>query len=146
MKTCKTCGQAKSLNEYYFARKYPLAECKECWKERVRSRRLTDPSVREYDRRRAKEPKRRAQATKVTREWRKRNPLAYQAHIAVGNALRDGRMEKQPCQLCATTEHVHAHHKDYSKPLEVTWLCARCHHRMHALFPELEGAHKRKAA
>lgn len=74
------------------------------------------------------------------------NPTAYRAHTAVGNALRDGKLERMPCEVCGTGDKVHAHHKDYAKPLEVVWLCARCHHRLHALFPELEGVNKVFAA
>jgi ribosomal protein S27AE len=70
-----------------------------------------------------------------------KNPAAYRAQNAVNNAVRDGKLKKEPCAICAASK-VHAHHKDYSKPLEVVWLCARCHHRLHAIFPELEGKKK----
>jgi hypothetical protein len=45
-------------------------------------------------------------------------------------AIRRGHLERQPCEVCGTTEDIHAHHDDYSKPLEVRWLC-RTHHIEH---------------
>jgi hypothetical protein len=38
-----------------------------------------------------------------------------------------GRLVKQPCAVCGSTEKVEKHHKDYLKPLDVVWLC-RAHH------------------
>jgi hypothetical protein len=55
----------------------------------------------------------------------------------VNNAIRDGKIIKGPCAICGATKNVHGHHKDYTQPLKVVWLCAKCHHRMHAVFPEL---------
>ena len=37
---------------------------------------------------------------------------------------------KDTCKVCGTNENVEAHHEDYSKPLEIIWLC-RNHHREH---------------
>jgi ribosomal protein S27AE len=48
------------------------------------------------------------------------------ARDAVGRALRSGKLEKMPCTRCGSLT-VEAHHHDYSKPLEVVWMCRRCH-------------------
>lgn len=40
--------------------------------------------------------------------------------------LRRGKIKKQPCEVCGS-DNSQAHHEDYSKPLEVKWLC-RIHH------------------
>lgn len=45
-------------------------------------------------------------------------------------AVKRGKLEKLPCQVCGALE-VEAHHHDYSKPLEVTWLCSRHHKELH---------------
>jgi hypothetical protein len=40
--------------------------------------------------------------------------------------LRKGHIARAPCQVCGDPE-TEAHHDDYSKPLEVIWLC-KTHH------------------
>ena len=47
------------------------------------------------------------------------------------NEVRRGRIRRQPCVQCGTP-NAHAHHEDYSKPLEVIWLCRKCHNLVHA--------------
>lgn len=73
--------------------------------------------------------------------WRKRNPEKYKAHVAVRDALKTGKLVKEPCEHA--NEHckgrVHAHHDDYSKPLEVHWLCAFHHRAEHAPKTERPG-------
>ena len=141
---CRVCGAGKPSTEFYARqlRKDGLVgECRECTKARVRLRARTDPKVREYDRIRAKTPERKAQSRQFTVQWRSRNDAAHKAHTAVSNAIRDGRLHKEACLFCEGQE-VHAHHRDYAKPLEVIWLCPKCHHRLHANFPETEGANR----
>lgn len=135
---CSTCNTEKDSSCFYKSRQ---RVCKECVCREVRARAKTNPAVQEYDRARAKTPVRKLHIRKVTMRWREENPLAYRAQTAVSNAVRDRRLFKEPCALCGD-ETVHAHHKDYSKPLEVIWLCPKCHHRLHAVFPELEGKRK----
>ena len=63
--------------------------------------------------------------------WRQKHPTRYAAHLAVAVALRDGRLERQPCEVCGSTENVDAHHPRYDRPLDVQWLCRTHHVRLH---------------
>lgn len=38
-----------------------------------------------------------------------------------------GDVKKPTSCACGSTERIEGHHEDYSKPLEVTWMCRRCH-------------------
>lgn len=69
--------------------------------------------------------------------------LQSEAHAAVALALNDGLMVRKPCEECGHEPSVNqrgkrwvwtvmAHHDDYEKPLDVRWLCKKCHHRYHA--------------
>lgn len=144
---CRVCDEIKPCEDFYprQVRKCgTVGECKDCTRARVKRRAQTNPMVQEYDRQRAKTPKRAALRAKIGKRWREENAVAYAAQTAVGNAIRDGRLKRDPCLFCGAGE-VHAHHRDYTKPLEVIWLCPKCHHRLHANFPEAEGLHKQAA-
>lgn len=58
-------------------------------------------------------------------EQRRARRKVMQAVIA-GNLRRPSR-----CPSCRRRGRVEAHHEDYSAPLEVIWLCRRCHCRLH---------------
>lgn len=47
----------------------------------------------------------------------------------VGIAIKKGELVRQPCEVCGAAK-TDAHHDDYSKPLDVRWLC-RLHHFQH---------------
>jgi hypothetical protein len=55
------------------------------------------------------------------------------ARQLVGVAERDGVIVRpDTCELCAqVTPYTAAHHEDYSRPLDVLWLCGACHQRAH---------------
>lgn len=53
--------------------------------------------------------------------------LKKKANAEVNYELKAGRLIKQPCEDCGRTDYVEAHHKDYSKPLEINWLCIDHH-------------------
>lgn len=66
-------------------------------------------------------------------EWKRQNPEKVAAHRMVASALKGGRL-KNPgkCSICGKiTEYLDAHHDDYSKPLDIVWLCISCHRRKH---------------
>lgn len=141
MKKCFKCNKFLPLNKFY---KHPktldgyLNKCIECvkayakllykknklngsWikKERIRNR------ERYYRLNYKTKHKRNSIANN---KWRKNNPLAYKAHIIVNNAIRDGKLTKpSSCENCNKKTKVEAHHKDYSKPLNIRWLCIKCH-------------------
>lgn len=136
MKKCFKCGETKPRKMFY---RHPamkdgrLGKCIECTKRDVRLHREQNESVREYDRRRyAENPERRRKIRENSDRWDIKNKNGYIARYTVHNAVRDGRMKRMPCQKCGATDRINAHHEDYSKPLDVIWLCSRCHHRYHA--------------
>ena len=60
------------------------------------------------------------------------------AQNMVEKAVEKGVLIPRPCEVCG--EHgvmrdgrrkVQAHHDDYNKPLDVRWLCQKCHHKWH---------------
>jgi ribosomal protein S27AE len=110
-----------------------LNMCKDCVRRRVaRHRGQHLERIRAYDRDRPNKAVRLANATVRNRESRIREPQKYQAKNAVNNAVRDGKLTRPAaCEQCGSTFALHGHHDDYSKPLEVRWLCAACHHQYH---------------
>lgn len=70
-----------------------------------------------------------------TRAYRSRHPEKRKAHQAVQTALRNGTIRPAPCRVCGA-DKAHAHHDDYSKPLDVMWLCHQHHMERHAMLSE----------
>ena len=52
------------------------------------------------------------------------------AKEAVNYAKRTGLLKAKPCEVCGE-DTAQAHHRDYSKPLEVQWLCTIHHGEAH---------------
>lgn len=131
MKKCFKCGAEKERSEFYRHKQMAdglLGKCKECAKKDVRKQRVDNGEyVRAYDR---------ARGNRLTdeyiRQYSKKNPRKIAAIAAVSRAKRKGVLIKQPCEVCGTTQNIHAHHDDYAKPLDVRWLCAMHHRRWHA--------------
>lgn len=159
-KRCFKCQEVKPLTAFYV---HPamgdgrLNKCKECAKKDVRKNYLENIEFyKEQERNRAMLPHRVAQraeyqATEAGKaavragklRYMMRNPVKRKAHIAVSNAIRDGVLERQPCEICQESK-AQAHHDDYSKPLDVRWLCTKHHAEWHRnntpLCPEQEKA------
>ena len=55
------------------------------------------------------------------------------AHSAFSRAIREGRLVRpSACSGCGGEKRVEGHHPDYSRPLDVEWLCRQCHAARHA--------------
>jgi hypothetical protein len=65
-----------------------------------------------------------------------RHPQKAKARNLVTVMVYQGRLEKpRICQDCDQEfeKHLlHGHHEDYSKPLDVDWLCRPCHRKRHS--------------
>lgn len=70
------------------------------------------------------------------------------ARRAVRAAILSGKLVRpSTCSKCGTVPEapkgtaraIHAHHTDYSRPLDVEWICAKCH-RAETPLPEKMGA------
>lgn len=165
-KFCTSCFVKCDLKDGFY--KHPqmadgyLNKCKKCVKSRVNKHRDKNiTKARAYDRERYHNDPERKKATRETfarwakenpegptiasREWRKRNPEKYRAQNTVNNAIRNGKFERKGCVVCG--EKAHAHHEDYSKPLEVVWLCPKHHSDYHMKNRNTieKSPHKKKA-
>jgi len=130
LKTCFKCQQTKAITEFYVHPQMGdgrLNKCKECAKRDVsKNYQANVEHYTSYERERSRRPERKAAVSM----YRKRRPsIKRAATIATGNAIRDGKLIPKPCEKCGESK-AEAHHDDYSKPLEVRWLC-RKHHLEH---------------
>jgi hypothetical protein len=159
--TCKKCLAELEPSEFYRHRRMAsgyLSFCKTCVIARVHDHRVANlEKVREYDRERGLRPDRKELARRNSsknnvrrniRAMRAKYPDRYAARMALGNAVRDGRVLKpDACERCTRTGFVlHGHHEDYSKPLDVNWLCVDCHGARHREINEERRASQRIAA
>lgn len=149
MKVCKSCKVEKPLIDYYVHKETKdgyLNNCKECVKLRVHKHRLNNiDTVNAYDKKRSMLPHRvkarkeylKTEQGQVARKkallnYKNNYPLKYAAHMVTRNAIRDGKLIKQTnCSKCNSDYKIEAHHDDYTKPLEVRWLCELCHKEWH---------------
>ena len=130
MKNCATCHQPKNLAEFDRrggSRIDYQASCKVCERTREHQRRAEHPErylakgQRYYAKHQAEIAARRSAAYAA-------HPERWRARRQVSKALVSGALTKEPCQVCGAIK-TEGHHPDYSKALEVIWLC-RHHHRL----------------
>jgi hypothetical protein len=148
MKTCRECGINKPMNEYYKHKAMAdghLNKCKSCVRSRVGNHMKENADYyKKYDKQRANLPHRvearkayakteqgKIAIKRAREKYAAIYPLRRAAHIITGNAIRDGVLKKQPCLVCG--DNSEAHHPDYSRPLDVVWLCANHHREAHKI-------------
>ena len=146
---CVCCQTEKDENEFYKGNK---SHCKTCIKERARLNRKSKLEYyREYDRNRPNKRERAKKVSEYKNRLRKENPEKFDsvfhkarknyrknhhdkclAHEKLQYALDTGKVIRpNKCSMCGVECIPQGHHYDYSKPLDVIWLCAKCHSRIH---------------
>ena len=137
MKICNKCKEEFSYDSFYRDRHRKdgfSTRCKDC--DRLKGRMVRERNTeafKEKDRRYYKNN--RAKIILKRKEYYKKNALKVSAGNKVKTAVYNGTIKRQRCEVCGS-QHVHAHHDDYLKPLDVRWLCPKHHARHHA---ELSG-------
>ncbi len=156
-KTCSTCKEIKSIACFY---KQPkglygrTGSCKEC-----RKKTSNNWAEKNKDRKNLLERERKRDRKQYCEKWRKENPNYFKEYYKQNREIRlecnrrfwennperyeswkiyqrarSNRILINPgqCQMCGTKEmKIQAHHFDYSKPLEVCWVCIECHKDVH---------------
>lgn len=164
-KTCTKCRIEKPISEFHLrseAGRPPSSRrstCKKCDLERtkpyLRGFVRKSPRVRRKPVGQAREEylkRKRERGSRYYREhrdailakgkqYRAANPVANAAHMQVTNALNRGDLVRPShCDHCGDgASKIQAHHDDYSKPLDVAWLCVTCHNTItrHGVLPSL---------
>ena len=116
IKTCTKCGVQKCLDEFPFdkrGRGYVRNQCRKCSAAASQAWDRNNP-----ERYRARQNR-----------HKRRTPLdAKYARMAVQVAIYWGWMRRpEYCSQCSSTTGIQAHHVDYTKPLDIVWLCTTCH-------------------
>lgn len=128
---CRGCGLLMAVSAYMV--KHGKYRCGKCL-----SRAATDWARRNRSKKRAANnayhSRISAKRAGRTAAYRQNHPDRKAAHQAVQTAIRNGTMVRQPCACGAG--RAHAHHDDYSRPLDVVWLCHRHHMERHAMLAE----------
>lgn len=118
---CKNCSEEKPDWEFRYssgAKQQNRTCCRACYAKIWKERRQT-PSYKKF-----------------VREYSRKRYLKFRdKHIArskVARAVKNGIIIKpDTCENCGDKEPLQGHHEDYTKPLEVRWLCRICHLDLH---------------
>ncbi len=92
--------------------------CRDCNNERIKAYQKTPAGKIAFNR--------------LQENMRIKYPEKIKARQLVRNAIVSGGIVKpNGCEICENNHRLAAHHSDYSKPLQVTWLCGTCHTNIH---------------
>jgi hypothetical protein len=134
MKTCTKCGITQDISCFckHKSRKDGLNDrCRKCSNEiKKHYYQANRKKIKEYDHAIAKTERRKKFMSDKQRRMKKKYPQKYKARQSVYHALKSGKLTRQPCEVCGNPK-VEAHHDDYSKPLDVRWLCHKHHREVH---------------
>jgi hypothetical protein len=146
LRRCTRCGAEKPLTSFYRKPDRPngySSHCKSCINA-YEKQRVQDPEVRARKRadhrasyRRNRECVRQRRPpydpdAAAERYARRRGTPEQRARSLISGEVQSGRIVKpHACQDCEARGPVQAHHEDYSRPLDVMWLCTQCHGKRH---------------
>lgn len=117
MYSCYLCKEHKTKEEFCKdkSRKTGISsKCKDCMKLRNKEKLKTEEGKKKR--------------TILSRRWKRANRIKENAHKAVARAIKANKLDKPTtCFKCSNNDKIEGHHPDYTKPLDVVWLCKPCH-------------------
>lgn len=131
-KNCPRCHEVREFGPNRTRANGLQGYCRVCMREIVRARGAVSRARRHA--RELEDPALRRAATECIYRWNKRNPQKKRVHGLVFRAIARGELTvPETCADCNAKGKVHAHHEDYDKPLDIVWLCTRCHGKRHRI-------------
>jgi hypothetical protein len=132
---CSRCGaDYQSASAQVWCTACTTEYCRE-WRARRRAQGIpvnnwTDEKKREYSREWQKSAEEREKRRQRAAVYRARHKEKVKARSALGQAIQRGEIKRGACEKCSEPK-AEAHHDDYSRPLDVRWLCVRHHVEEH---------------
>lgn len=136
-KQCFKCKRVLDIEEFYKHKKMKdghLNKCKDCTRQDSSLRNIMcADKIREYESKRSKTEKRKALRKKYVEKYRKEHPERNAFYVKIKKAIDSGKITRPKfCSICGKECKTVAHHYDYSKPLDVIFVCQSCHKRIHS--------------
>ena len=147
---CFRCKQEKPTEQFvqaYLLRKWPHKLCSDCNNKAKHERYSSDLIHRakeigissrwqknNKDKVKARnstwQKNHKEQVNRYQREYYLAHHEIKMAHRKIKRAKGKGNITEKPCAVCGVLP-THAHHPDYSYPLQIAWLCPQHHVEVH---------------
>ncbi len=118
-KECRVCHNSKNINDFYrdkTKRDGYQNSCKKCDNERTAKYHQAHPE----------------KPNEVKLAYIAKFPNRQKARTLVSQAIKKGLLVRKKCEICES-DKSQAHHDDYTKPLDVRWLCSLHHIQWHQI-------------
>jgi hypothetical protein len=123
---CKKCRYARTGRAHFLKNKEKCYENAKKWHANNREH------INEKARERYLQDK-----TPIIKRDRKHAEKRKAQHLVQTHVRRGKIIKPSICSICnCESKRIEGHHADYSKPLEVIWVCNQCHHNIHKSLKE----------
>lgn len=116
----------KRNNENYAQKKEEYSEVRKRYRRSEHGRKILAQGHKKY----TNSEKGKQNTKESIRRWADKNREKLRAHWRVKSAIKRGLLVRLPCSICGDIKSD-AHHEDYTKPLDVVWLCVTHHKLLH---------------
>lgn len=133
-KTCSKCKRSLSIKRFYREKRGYLGRRGDCIECNIRKSRAYQKTLKGSiafnagKRRWAKSPRGKASRKRYV----ERNRIKMYARGVLRRAVQNGEIKRGKCVVRGCKKPTHGHHEDYTKPLDVIWMCERHHKDYHA--------------